>query len=131
MMKSNIIMMIDDDPDTLRLYELSLKDTGFSSNFLTFESAHAAKEHLQACVGNEESAPDYIIIDLNMPDMSGFQFITLFEDEFYSEMPDTKVITITSSVRKKDKEEALKYNSVTDFISKPISKSNLLKLFEL
>lgn len=122
--------MIDDDPDTLKLYELSLKDTGFASNFLTFESAHAAKDHLHACLEGAETVPDFIIIDLNMPDISGLQFISVFEDEFYARMPDTKVITITSSVRKKDREEALKFMSVTDFISKPISKSHLLKLFE-
>jgi CheY-like chemotaxis protein len=129
-MKANIIMMIDDDQDTLTLYQLSLKETSFSSNFFTYDNAKTAIAYLQACIEKQQPVPTYIIIDLNMPEMDGFQFLSVFEDKIYPHMPNARVITTTSSIREKDKEEALQYRSVTDFISKPISKPYLLKLFQ-
>lgn len=122
-------MMIDDDQDTLTLYQLSLKETDFSSYFFTYDNAKAAIAYLQACIEKQHQVPAYIIIDLNMPEMSGFQFLSVFEDKIYPHMPNTSVITTTSSIREKDKEEALQYRCVIDFISKPISKPYLLNLF--
>jgi CheY-like chemotaxis protein len=122
-------MMIDDDQDTLTLYQLSLKETSFSSNFFTYNNAKAAITYLEACIEKQQPDPAYIIIDLNMPEMNGFQFLSVFEDKIYPHMPNTRVITTTSSIREKDREEALQYRCVIDFISKPISKPYLLNLF--
>ena len=122
-------MMIDDDQDTLMLYELSIKETCYSSSFLTFDNAKKAIDYLESCMEQRSMAPDYIIIDLNMPDMDGFQFLSAFEEKFYPSMSDTKVITATSSIREKDREKAIRYSSVVAFVPKPLSKAQLLELF--
>lgn len=122
-------MMIDDDQDTLMLYELSIKETSYSSNFLTFDNAKKAIDYLENCMEQHSMAPDYIIIDLNMPDMDGFQFLSAFEEKFYPSMSGTKVIAATSSIREKDKEQAIRYSSVIAFVPKPLSKAQLLELF--
>ena len=129
-MNKKTVMMIDDDQDTLTLYQLSLRDSGFSSLFFTFDDARAAIDHLQTCIEKQQPAPAYIIIDLSMPEMNGFEFLSLFEDKLYPHIPDTKVITTTNSIRERDKREALQYSCVIDFISKPILKPYLLKLFQ-
>lgn len=122
-------MMIDDDQDTLMLYTLSIKETSYSSNFLTFDNAKKAIAYLEDCMEQHTMIPGYIIIDLNMPDMDGFQFLSVFEEKFYPSMPATKVITVTSSIREKDREKAALYRSVVAFVPKPLSKAQLLDLF--
>ncbi len=121
--------MIDDDWDTLTLYRISVKMENLSDNFITFDKVQEAKSHLLECATGKATAPAYIIADLNMPDIHGFEFITEFEAELMDRLPGCKIIITTSSIRDKDREEALAFQSVKEFIPKPISKAKLLELF--
>lgn len=128
-MMPNKIIMIDDDQDTLTLYSISVKMEKLSDNFVTFTRPSEAKQHLEDCATGEQTPPAYIIADLNMPEIHGFDFVKEFEDEFMGKMPDCKIIITTSSIREQDKVEALAFQSVKEFIPKPISKAKLLELF--
>jgi len=130
MKQRNIVMMIDDDQDTLTLYRLSMKEFEVSENFLTFGSATKALGYLTECAKADKPAPAYVIIDLNMPDMHGFQFIDNFEKALSSQLPETQIIISTSSVREIDKQKSKRYPSVVAFIPKPISRESLLALFQ-
>ncbi len=130
MKQRNIVMMIDDDQDTLTLYRLSMKEFEVSENFLTFDSATKALDYLTKCAKADKPAPAYVIIDLNMPDMHGFQFIANFEETLSSQLPETQIIISTSSVREVDKQKSKRYPSVVAFIPKPISRGSLQALFQ-
>ncbi|MAZ26649.1 MAG: response regulator [Cytophagaceae bacterium] len=66
--------------------------------------------------------PDLILLDLNMPNFSGWDFL----DELHEIGPDhTKVILITGSSRPEDKAQSKKYPMVVDFLKKPLSKENI------
>ncbi|HKJ78709.1 MAG TPA: response regulator, partial [Prolixibacteraceae bacterium] len=72
--------------------------------------------------------PDYILLDLRMPEMHGFDFIREFEKSFPQRINKTVFIITTSSVIQKEKDEAFKFESVKEYIVKPIPPDYIEKL---
>ena len=65
----------------------------------------------------EISAPQLILLDINMPIKDGFDFLEEYEELGLVESP-TKIVLLTSSLFDKDKAAVVKYESVIDFIIK-------------
>jgi len=64
------ILVVDDEPFILKLHERTLVNLGFTS-VTTCESALRALE----TIDDAASPPDLILLDLNMPDMDGVEFV--------------------------------------------------------
>lgn len=73
--------------------------------------------------------PDLILLDINMPRMDGHQFLEAFTDHNAREIP--VVVMLTSSDQERDKEQAMAYRCVKDYLLKPIKKENIQKLEKL
>ena len=123
-----MVMMIDDDSDALEIYRLLVEKTEYAPFFMTFDSASTALSYLSECVNQQQPFPKYILLDLNMPGQGGLDFIRSYEAEHGKESHDTTIMILTSSVRDSEHQEALKYQSVTKVVSKPLSKQLLIDL---
>ncbi|MEK6480731.1 response regulator [Catalinimonas sp. 4WD22] len=121
-----MIFMIDDDDDALEIYAMLIEKSGYSDLFVTYNSGIEALKTLQELHANGQKFPRYILLDLNMPEMGGVDFVEKYEELYYPKYKQTEIIILTSSVREKDNEEALQYDSVSRFISKPLSKEKLI-----
>ena len=77
------ILVVDDDPSVLQVSALVLKDRGFE--VLT------AREGFQALAQLRRSLPDIIISDLTMPNMSGFELLSIVRKRF----PQIAVIVVS------------------------------------
>ena len=64
------ILVVDDEPFILKLHERALVNLGFTS-VTTSESALRALESMD----DAAIPPDLILLDLNMPDMDGVEFV--------------------------------------------------------
>lgn len=67
----------------------------------------------------EEGLPDYIFLDINMPKMTGFEFLDQYEN--LDKNHKTKVFMLTSSIRPEDKREAFKHPNVAGYYEKPLT----------
>jgi len=123
-----MIFMIDDDEDALEIYSMLIEKSGYSDFFITYSSGVDALQALQEIHSANKKFPSYILLDLNMPELGGVDFVKEYEQKFYANYPSTEIMILTSSVREKDNEEALQYESVSKFISKPLSKEKLIQL---
>ena len=75
----------------------------------------------------DEELPDIIFLDINMPGMNGWEFL----DE-YASLPLKKNIPIymvSSSINAEDKTRALSFNSIKEYITKPITLAELKEIF--
>ena len=70
-----------------------------------------------ACLDNLEAKPDIILLDINMPRMNGHEFLTA-----YSQRADRAptVVMLTSSSHDRDREQAMKFDSVIEYLDKPL-----------
>ncbi|HEX2977055.1 MAG TPA: response regulator [Bacteroidales bacterium] len=113
------IFILDDDDISNELSKIIL-GTMDITDIDVCTNAEEAIEYLQRSK-EENDFPDLMFVDINLRGMSGFEFRNLYESEFMEHNPGSKIIMLTNSVVDEDREEAMKYDSVLDFWSKPLS----------
>ena len=121
------VLIIDDDDLSIFLIGLTIEEIPFIKSYKSVTSGWEALEFLEESDGQ---SPDLILVDLNMPEMDGFEFIQHFEDKFAAENPETKIIVITSSQRENDKAKSLAFKSVRGFIQKPLTEEKIESIFK-
>jgi CheY-like chemotaxis protein len=120
-MRKYNVMMVDDDTFTNELASMVIRWTPYSKYFQVKEHADEALDLLKKKYNaDSDDFPDYILLDLKMPEIHGFDFIREFEANFPEKKDVTHFIVTTSSILKKDRNKAFSFNSVIDYIVKPI-----------
>lgn len=110
-----LIMMVDDEPTTTEVLQMFLEAAGYTK-FVTRNDSRAAVDALR------EHAPDVLLLDLMMPEVSGFEILAAMrEDDVLRHIP---VIMLTSSTDADTKLQALELGA-TDFLGKPVDPSEL------
>ena len=98
------------------------------------------KEALQLFKNYEESCkiypnqfpPSLILLDINMPAMNGFEFLEAYQSLLTTQdiYPSPTVIMFTSSDEENDKEKAMRFPFVKDYLIKPLSPEKVNKLVQ-
>ncbi|UZR99794.1 response regulator [Chondrinema litorale] len=70
----------------------------------------------------------FIILDLIMPIMDGFEFLEMYSKSLYKKFPTVPLIILTNSYDQVDKIHTQSYPFVSTYTEKPLNK-NLLKTF--
>ncbi len=110
------IMMVDDDPTITRVIQMFLEDAGYRKFISTSRSTEAME--LLA-----ETNPDVVLLDLMMPDLSGFDILaSMRADTTFAHVP---VVILTSSTDASAKLKALELGA-NDFLAKPVDPSELV-----
>jgi CheY-like chemotaxis protein len=107
------IVLIEDDPGHARLIEKNIRRAGVNNDIRHFENGTAALEHLLA----SGTAPTLVLLDLNLPDMSGTQIL-----ERLKSGRDTKHIPIIVLTTTDDNAEVQKCYDLgcNVYITKPV-----------
>ncbi len=109
------IMLVDDEPINTDVLQTYLEGEGYS-NFIT------TSESVQAIDIMRREKPDVILLDLMMPDVSGFDILNMMRsDKSLLHIP---VVILTSSDDAETKLKALQLGAM-DFLAKPVDASEL------
>lgn len=76
-----------------------------------------------------DKMPDYILLDINMPIMNGWEFLDEYKRLNIDPVGKCKIFIISSSVFSNDINKARSYPLVKDFISKPLNVDKIKELF--
>ena len=113
-MSSTRILVVDDEPDTLGLIELTLQTAGFEVK--TASSGY----HAQTLI--EEETFDLILLDIMMPGMTGFD---LLKDLQTRQVEIPPVIFLTAKSREEDRVAGEELGAAA-FLIKPTTRGDLL-----
>lgn len=110
------VLMIDDEPILIELVRAFLEDAGYE----TFEGLSEPTRALDQ-IGNQR--PDVILLDLMMPEVSGFDILERIRDS--DTLRQIPVIVMTSASDANTKLRVLELGA-TDFLEKPVDPSELV-----
>ena len=92
-------------------------------------SGEQALEFLRVRSGLTEALPDVVLVDINMPEINGFEFLTIYQREIEALLPrKPKIYMVTSSLFESDREKATRFKAVTGFLEKPVSAANIREI---
>jgi len=115
------ILLVDDDELTNQIHETIIEVwSGGKVRTHAYSKAVEALEKLKS----RAHSPRCIFLDLNMPDMDGWQFLEEYQ-KFDLGIP---VFVLSSSIQEKDKEKAVSFPCVSSYVVKPLSPQTLDEL---
>lgn len=115
----NKVWFIDDDKLTNMMHNI-MAEKFLGHDFEVFEDPQKALDNI--C--DSSDYPDLIFLDLNMPFISGFDFLETLK----SENINIPVIVLSSSIQQSDISKSLTYKNVITYITKPLQKEILMLL---
>ncbi len=116
-LKKAKLLIVDDDPHTVRLLEGILKQAGYTRLTSTSDARQALPLYL-------ESQPDLLLLDLRMPHLDGFAVMRLLTPR----IPAGRyfpILVLTAEIRPKAKHKALR-EGAHDFLTKPFDVTEVL-----
>jgi CheY-like chemotaxis protein len=119
------VLAIDDDEDYNFLTEVVFEDSGIECDLTFATEASLILEDLKEA----KQQPQLILLDINMPIMTGWEFLDQYHNLGLSS-EETKIVMISSSIYKEDKNKAKEYPAVVDYIDKPLTVEKLQELVE-
>jgi CheY-like chemotaxis protein len=118
------VLIVDDDPIVILLHEKMVTASGSHSNPICFSSGILALDYI--LTNKDPDKKYFILLDINMPEMSGWDFLDEIID--YPVSSQVVVAVVTSSTNESDKRRAFNYKPVTEYIAKPLNVSILHQL---
>jgi response regulator of citrate/malate metabolism len=116
------IILIDDDKVFNFINKSIIMKAGFESKITCFTEAEKALAMLDEFFETAEAENQSLIfLDINMPDMDGWEFLAEYSKFPQEKIKNSDVIILSSSIDINDIEKSKTIPAVADFISKPLT----------
>ncbi|MBD3296472.1 MAG: response regulator [Candidatus Omnitrophica bacterium] len=113
---SKVILAIDDDTDFLSVLDDILSDEGY--RVITLSEPRRTEEYV------EKHRPDLMIIDIFMPDRTGFHMIEEFRDKgLYSDLPKIFLTCLDDDIERMTARAC----GINAYITKPFQPEELIE----
>jgi CheY-like chemotaxis protein len=123
MKESEKICIIDDDEIYIFLMKKSLLAMGINNEVISFLNGSDALEEIIQNKNNSEELPGIILLDINMPIMDGWEFLTEFRK--INNNKKIPIYIVSSSIANEDFEKSKTYPEILDYLSKPVELETL------
>jgi CheY-like chemotaxis protein len=120
------LFVADDDELFKRVLKMTLIKYPLFKHVLYFESGLPLIKYLKENYNDRNNLPDVLFVDLGMPACSGWdvlKFLDLYLPAFAKRI---SIYVISVSIDPRDRERALRYDFVKDYLYKPLQKDHLV-----
>jgi len=121
------VLLIDDDEIVNSINKVIIQHAKFADEIIIENFAVNAISYLKAL--SKEDLPRAIFLDVNMPEMNGWDFVEEYE-KLGIDTNEVTIIMLTSSINPRDQKRALSMDHIKAFVSKPLSPELLDKIYE-
>jgi CheY-like chemotaxis protein len=132
MRKIKSILLVDDNDADNFLHQLFIEETGFCDSTKICINGKQALQFIQDCIDRPDheflDLPELIFLDINMPIMTGWEFIQAFEQVDFKHFKRPIVVMVSTSTNPDDKARATQFKDIACFVSKPLSHEKLAEL---
>ena len=115
-------MLVDDDETDQLIYKRVIARSRKLGDVVSFYYADDALDFLKR---EDRQKIDVIFLDINLPRMTGFEFLETATKELGERFAEAVIIMLTTSLNPKDRERAGKFDVVKSFINKPLTVDDL------
>jgi CheY-like chemotaxis protein len=123
------VLLIDDDDVVNTLHRIILRQSGLVENIQSAMSGYEGIQTLLECE-KEGNWPSIIFVDINMPGISGWEFVEMFEEKFSAYKHKCIICLLSSSLDPRDKERADNLPMLDFYFSKPLSFAVVQTIFK-
>lgn len=124
MQLKRILVVDDHDPD-LRYADIILKSAVVAEQIVLL---HTGGQALQYMKGADAAQVSLILLDINMPEMSGFEFLQAYQPLVDQSLASALVVMLTSSSAEADRLAAADFSCVKGYVVKPLTRLAALQL---
>ena len=125
-----MVLLIDDDPTTNFLHRRVIKRAADSMEVVEAlngeQAIHCLRENLKA----GKSAPGYIFLDINMPELDGWGFLEAYRRLPYEWRSNCRLFMLTTSLNPDDHMRARSYAEVEGVLDKIMSEQTFSELLQ-
>lgn len=120
--------LIDDEAFDQKMYQRIIARTHLVGETRSFLAADHALDHLKT---HPDEAVDAIFLDINMPRMTGFEFLEEATAELGPAFAKVCIVMLTTSLDPSDRARAERFDVVKDFLNKPLTAADVQHVAEL
>ena len=123
-------IIIDDDEFNNLLCKTSIQTVFPDMDVASLPGAETGLDYISKTYATGDPMPTILLLDINMPIMTGWDFLDLFHALDNKIKDQIKVYIISSSIDYRDKERAHANPYVQDFITKPLLPPKVVDIIE-
>ena len=118
-------LIIDDDEVFNFLHSEIIFQLDSKAEIIEYNSSVDGLNFINETIKNNHTFPDYIFLDIRMPEMSGLELLDELMKNSIQPFEKVKTFVVTSSLDDRDKQRALSYPIVSGFLIKMITLESL------
>jgi CheY-like chemotaxis protein len=118
------ILLVDDDLVSSFLNKEILTRFGVKGQIHTSKNGKEALKFIAERQNGDNPCPDFIFLDINMPVMDGFEFLTEFQKLPKDIQDAIRIVILTSSSNRVDRERAEQF-PIKEYLNKPLTFDHL------
>ncbi len=118
-------IIADDDEIHNNLCTVGIKKYNPNAEVISFTDAAEALVHIKQQYSGNNLRPTILLLDLNMPVVTGWDFLDLFADVDELIRKQLDVYILSSSIDTRDREKAWRNNTICGYMEKPLNEYQL------
>ncbi len=122
------VLLIDDNDIDLKINSKIIKLSSFFNDIVICQSGEEGIAYISKNLNQPELLPDFILLDIQMPEMDGFEFLELYKRFPQTFIDNCKLAILSSTLDFGDIKKAEANPLVIKLLKKPLYTSELQEL---
>ncbi|GAA4104389.1 response regulator [Zhongshania borealis] len=130
MNKLKRILLVDDCKATNYIHRLVIEKYGCAEQVVDVNDGRQALDYLNTPIDGKYPQPELVFLDINMPVMTGWQFLDEYAKLSADHQAGVVVVMLTTSLNPDDADLAESRREVKNFSSKPLTEQKLSEVLK-